>query len=52
MQNKSAQFMKSFARYTWFKSPIIYKASPIFEHANPIIIKVTFSFTKFVLISM
>ena len=46
--NQSAQFIKSFMRYTWFKSPMIYKASLIFYHAYPIIIKVTFSFPKFI----
>ena len=30
------------------KSPMIYKATLIFNHAHPIIIKVTFSFPKFV----
>ena len=47
--NQSAQFIKSFVRYTWFKNPTIFKASPIFDHTHPIIIKVTFSFHKFVL---
>ena len=37
--NQSAQFIKSFVRCIWFKSPMIYKASPIFDHAYPIIIK-------------
>ena len=46
--NQYTQFIKSFARYTWFKSPMTYKASPIFDYAHPIIIKVTFSFPKFV----
>ena len=46
--NQSTQFIKSFVRYTWFKSPMIYKVSPIFEHAHPIIIEVMFSFPKFV----
>ena len=46
--NQSAQFIKSFVKYTWFKSPMIYKAPHIFYHAHPIIIKVTFSFPKFV----
>ena len=46
---QSVQFIKSFLRYTEFKSPMIYKASPISDHAYPIIIKVTFSFPKFVL---
>ena len=41
--NQSVQFIKSFVRYTWFKGPTIYKASSIFYHAHPIIIKVTFS---------
>ena len=45
---KYAQFIKSFVRYTWFKSPMIYKASLIFYHAHPIIIKATLSFPKFV----
>ena len=34
--------------YTWFRSPMIYKALPIFDHAHPMIIKVTFTFPKFV----
>ena len=42
--NQSAQFMTSFVRYTWLKSPMIYKTSPMFDHANPINIKATFSF--------
>ena len=46
--NQSAQFIKSFVRYTCFKSPMIYKISLIFYHAHPIIIKVIFSFPKFV----
>ena len=46
--NQSIQFIKSIVRYTWFKSPMIYKVSPIFEHAHPVIIEVTFSFLKFV----
>ena len=46
--NQYAQFIKSFVRYTWFKSPMIYKASLIFYHAHPIIIKVTLTFPKFV----
>ena len=29
--NQSAQFIKSFVRYTCFKSPIVYNASPIFD---------------------
>ena len=37
--NQSAQFIKSFVRHTWFNSPMIYKASSIFDHAYPIIIK-------------
>ena len=45
--NQFAQFIKSFVIYTWFNSPMIYKASPIFDHAHSIIIKVTFSFHKF-----
>ena len=40
--NQSVQFIKSFVRYAWFKSPTIFKASPIFGHTHPIIIKVTF----------
>ena len=43
-----SQFSKSFMRYTWFKSPMIYNASPIFDYAHPIIVTVTFSFPKFV----
>ena len=35
------------AVYNWFRSFMIYKALPIFNHAHPIIIKVTFSFPKF-----
>ena len=46
--NQSSQFIKSFVRYTWFKNPKIFKALPIFDHTHPIIIKVTFSFHKFV----
>ena len=46
--NQFAQFIKSFVSYTRFESPIIYKASPIFDYADPIIIKVTFSFPTFV----
>ena len=46
--NQSAQFIKSFVRYTWFKNPTIFKASPTFDNTHPIIIKVTFSFHKFV----
>ena len=46
--NQSAQFIKSFVRCTWFKSPTIFKALLIFDHTHPIIIKVTFSFHKFV----
>ena len=46
--NQSAQFIKSFVRYTWFKSPTIFKALPIFDHTHPTILKVTFSFHKFV----
>ena len=45
--NQSAQFIKSFLRCTWFKSPMIYEASPVFDKVHPIIIKVTFSFPKF-----
>ena len=37
--NQSAQFIKSFVRYTWLMSSMIYKASPIFDHAHPKIIK-------------
>ena len=29
-------------RCTWFTSPMIYQASSIFDHAHPIIIKITF----------
>ena len=48
--SQSAPFIKSFVRYTWFKSLMIYyKPSPIFGLAHPIIITVTFSFPKFVL---
>ena len=36
--NQSAQFIKSFVRYTWFKSPIIYKTLPILDYAYPILI--------------
>ena len=46
--NQSAQFIKLFVRYTWFKSPMIYKVSSIFDYAHPIIIKVTINFPKFV----
>ena len=42
--NQSAQFIKSFVRYTWFKSPMIFKPLLIFYHTHTIIIKVTFSF--------
>ena len=35
-------------RYTWFKSPVVYKATLNFDYAHPIIISVTFSFPKFV----
>ena len=35
-------------RYTWLKSPIIYKASPIFHLTNPITITVTFNLPKLV----
>ena len=41
--NQSAQLTKSFVTYTWFESSLIYEASPIFDHAHPIFIKVTFS---------
>ena len=40
------QFIKSFVRYTWFKSAMINTTLPIFDHTHPIIIKVTFSFPK------
>ena len=43
-----AQFIKSFGRYTWLKSPVMNKISHIFDYAHPIIIKVSFSFPKFV----
>ena len=43
--NQFAQFIKSFVRYTWFKSPMVL---PIFDYAHQIIIKLTFSFPKFV----
>ena len=46
--NQSAQFLKPFVRYTWFKSPVVFKDLPIFDHTHPIIINVTFSFHKFV----
>ena len=46
--NQSVRFIKLFVRCTQFKSSMIYKAFPIFDHAHPIIIKVTFSFPKFV----
>ena len=46
--NESAQFIKSFVWYTWFKTSMVYKASPIFDHAHLITIKVTFSFPKIV----
>ena len=46
--NQSAQFIKSFVRYTWFKSPTIFKTSLSFDHSHSIIIKVTFSFHEFV----
>ena len=42
--NQFAHFIKSFVKYTWFKSPMIYKALIIFGYARPVIIKVTFSF--------
>ena len=32
--NQSAQFIKSFATYTWFKNPMVYKAASIFNHAH------------------
>ena len=34
--NQSAQFIKSFVRYTRFKSCMVYEASPIFEYNHPI----------------
>ena len=34
--NQSSQFIKSFVRYTWFKSLMIDKTSPIFDHAHAI----------------
>ena len=46
--NQSAQFIKSFVRQTLIMSPMIYKASPIFDYAQPKIIKLTFSFPTFV----
>ena len=46
--NQYAQLIKSFVRYTWFKSLIICKASLIFYHAHPIVIKATLNFSKFV----
>ena len=45
--NLSVQFIKSFVRYTCFMSHMIYKASPIFDHAHPIIIKGTLGFLEF-----
>ena len=45
---QSAPFIKSFVRYTWFKSPMIYKASLIFDYVHSIIINVTINFPKFV----
>ena len=45
---QSAQFIKSFVRYTWFKSTMISKASLLLHHAYLIIVKVTFSFHEFV----
>ena len=44
--NESAQFIKSFVRYTWLKSPMIYQALRIFDYAYQIIIKVTINFPK------
>ena len=44
--NESAQFIKSFVWYTWFKSSMVYKASPIFDHAHLITIKVILAFLK------
>ena len=43
-----AQFIKSFVRYTWYKSSMVYTASLIFYHAHQTIIKVTLSFAEFV----
>ena len=45
--NLSVQFIKSFVRCTCFMSHMIYKASPIFDHAHPIIIKGTLVFLEF-----
>ena len=45
--NQSAQFIKLCVTYTWFKSTMFFKTSPIFHHAHPIIIKVTFGFPEF-----
>ena len=42
--NQYPQFIKSFVGFTWFKSPMIYKASLIFYLAHPIIIKAAISF--------
>ena len=44
----SSNHMWEYWLYTWFKSPMIYKALPIFDHTHPIINKVTFNFPKFV----
>ena len=44
--NQSVQFTKSFVRYTWFENPMIFKPSPIFDHAYPIIMRGIFSFHK------
>ena len=46
--SQSAQFIKRFTRCTWFRSLMIYKPSPIFEYAHPIIIKVSSNVPKFV----
>ena len=45
--SQSAQFIKRFTRCTWFRSLMIYKPSPIFEYAHPIIIKVSSNVPKF-----
>ena len=45
-KNHSINLLNSsnqFVRYIWFKSPMIYKASLIFDHHRPKIIKITFS---------
>ena len=49
-KNHSINLLNSsnqFVRYIWFKSPMIYKASLIFDHHRPKIIKITFSFPGF-----